>query len=349
MKQYYINKAALPKEILVEEDFPEENDIAEFLGGEAGRTVTIHVPERGAKRALLKLAQKDLEDSMRTLEERVRTKQEHELSLVKELSAVVGRDLTGASPVGPRLEAYDISHTGGADSVGAMVVFRGDSPARDQYRRFRIKPGDAGDDYASMQEVLYRRFMRAKAGDPGFSELPDLLLIDGGLGHVHAAEQVMDAIGMGGIAVAGMVKDDRHRTRGLIHVHAAGGDTSTHGPAAPILPDDFAGTYVRGTDESGYTETDLKKMPELYHLIGRIQEEVHRFAIEYHRGVRKSHMSHSELDEIPGIGAKRRNALLMRFGGIDGIKAASEADLASTPGMNAAAAKAVFAHFRHKC
>jgi excinuclease ABC subunit C len=209
------------------------------------------------------------------------------------------------------LEAYDISHTGAEDSVGAMVVFRGNRPERGSYRRFKIRGEASGDDYGSIQEILYRRIKRGMEQSPGFENMPDLILIDGGLGHVHAAEEVLRAMKVD-IRVAGMVKDNRHRTRGLVY-----------------------------RDE----ELDLKEHPKLFALIGGIQEEVHRFAITYHRGVRNRKAIRSELEEIAGIGEKRRNALLLAFGSIDGIREAGEAELAAVPGMNRASAHAVSVHF----
>jgi excinuclease ABC subunit C len=166
-----------------------------------------------------------------------------------------------------------------------------------------------------MQEVLYRRFKRGLAGEKGFDKLPDLILIDGGKGHVTAARQILDAMQVH-IPALGMVKDDHHRTRGLV---------ATDG-----------------------TETELTAQPKLYHLIGAIQEEVHRFAIEYQRGVRGKKLTQSELDDVPGIGAKRRNALFLKYGDIGAIKAAPADELAAVPGMTRRAAEALLNHFAEK-
>jgi excinuclease ABC subunit C len=219
-----------------------------------------------------------------------------------------------AWPSAPRIEAYDISHTGGQDAVGAMIVFRGTEKSKKDYRRFRIRTdeGKGGDDYAAIQEVLYRRLKRGLAGEKGFDELPALFLIDGGKGHVTAAQQVLGAMQVT-IPVLGMVKDDHHRTRGLV---AAGG-----------------------------AETELTAQPGLFHLIGAIQEEVHRFAIEYQRGVRGKKLAASALDGIPGIGEKRRNALFLKFGSVDAMRAASADELAAVPGMTRRAAEALLTHF----
>jgi excinuclease ABC subunit C len=197
------------------------------------------------------------------------------------------------------------------DSVGALIAFNGSKPDKKGYRRFRIKSDVNGDDYAAMQEMIFRRLKRYQDGAKGFENLPDLLLIDGGQGHVNSVQQVLDAMKIS-LPIGGMVKDNRHRTRGLIV----------------------------GTDE-----IDLSTRPELFHLVGSIQEEVHRFVIEYHRGKRGKSVAKSELDEVPGIGAKRRNALLLTFGSIDAISKASKAELEAVPGMNSAAAGAIIHHF----
>ncbi|MDR0852491.1 MAG: excinuclease ABC subunit UvrC [Clostridiales Family XIII bacterium] len=331
LSQYYVNQTIVPGEILVEAAIPDEALITAMLSDIRGSVVRIFVPERGKKRELLKLAQGDVSESSRHMEDRIQSSREKEQALETELNAVItaARETEGdgsyaldaktpeLSPCPPcrplRLEAYDISNTGGTDSVGAMVVFELAKPVKADYRKFRIRSDAKGDDYAAMQEVLYRRLRHGLAKDKGFEKMPDLILIDGGTGHVHAALQVIGALGVP-LAVAGMVKDDRHRTRGLIVADA---------------------------------EIDLKESPALFHLIGQIQEEVHRFAIEYHRGVRSSAAIRSELDEISGIGAKRRNALLLRFGSIDAIRTATEEELSQTPGMNAAAAHSVRTFFEN--
>jgi excinuclease ABC subunit C len=312
MLQYYIDQTALPKEILLENHIEGEGLLEDMLAKSAGRAVKIEVPVRGEKRALLKLALDDVSETTKLMTDLVERGLEKEKLLSAELADALGLPTpsTGARP--PRIEAYDISNTGGADSVGAMVVFEGGRPLKSAYRRFRIKSDVRGDDYAAMQEVLYRRLRRAQEKSKGFDVLPDIILIDGGKGHVSAALQITGAMGID-ICVAGMVKDDKHRTRGLV---AADG-----------------------------TETDLRGKPELFHLIGSIQEEVHRFVISYHHGTRRRGAVHSLLDDIPGIGERRRNALLTAFGSIDAIREADEAAIAAVPAMNTAAAKAVRAYF----
>ncbi len=214
--------------------------------------------------------------------------------------------------VSVRVEAYDISHIAGTDSVGAMVVFTDGKPDKKAYRRFRIHTVEGPDDTASLQEMLYRRLRRGLSGDPGFVPLPDLLLMDGGKSQVNAAEKVVSAMKLN-IPVAGMAKDDSHRSRALIF----------HGE-----------------------ERSLRELPGLGRWIPPIQEEVHRFAIEYHRGLRSGGMKKSVLDEIPGIGEKRKQALLQEYKSIEAIAAASVEDLRKIPGMDIRAAEAIKEFFK---
>ena len=313
LKQYYANQTMIPKEIILEEKIDDAASIEDYLSEAAERRVRLTAPERGDKRALLLLALKDIRETQALAEDLLAAREGRKAAAEEALRKAAG--LQASLPL--RIEAYDISHTGGEDSVGAMVVFRGAEKSGADYRRFRIRTADdagkSADDYASMQEVLYRRLKRGLAGEKGFEELPDVILVDGGRGHAAAAEQVAAALGLDPpVPILGMVKDERHRTRGLV---------------------------------LGDTEIELEQQPELYHLIGEIQEEVHRFAVEYHRGVRGKKALRSELDEIPGIGEKRRRALLLKYGGIDGIRAATVDELTAVPGMNRAAAEAVAARF----
>jgi excinuclease ABC subunit C len=326
IKQYYIDRSNIPKEILIDAPLSDGGLIAEWLGSARGAAVHLHVPLKGDKKALLDMAKRDIANAALLLEEKAKTQREKDEAVAaafRELLGVADRD--GAEGGGAedgaeddarawRTEAYDISNTGGADSVGAMVVFCGARPSAKDYRRFRIRTVQGADDYGSMQEVLYRRLKRWWDGDSGFSPLPDIILLDGGLGHVNAVLQIMRAMKLD-IPVAGMVKDDRHRTRGLIY---------------------------------NGEELDLKKHPPLYHFTGRLQEEVHRFAIDYHRDSRGKRMLRSELDGAPGIGPKRRNALLVRFGSAERIKTATEEELCETPGMTRAAARALLAYFAER-
>ncbi|MDR3364563.1 MAG: excinuclease ABC subunit UvrC [Clostridiales Family XIII bacterium] len=342
LKQYYANQTMFPKEILLEERIEDQAAIENYLSEAAGHKVKLSVPERGDRRALLRLAQKDIRETEALAGDMLAARLDRDAAAEGALRRVIA---AAAPPAGGtkgdgssvlqsktdepspfvlaqplRIEAYDISHTGGEDSVGAMVVFRGAEKSRADYRRFKIRTADEGgnnaDDYAAMQEVIYRRLKRGLAGEKGFGELPDVILVDGGKGHAAAAEQIISAMKPGRpIPVLGMVKDDRHRTRGLV---------------------------------SGGIETDLTQTPELYRLVGTIQEEVHRFAVEYHRGVRGKKLTKSELDDIKGIGEKRKRALLLKYGGVEGVRAAAADELAAVPGMGRAAAEAVAAHFRSR-
>jgi len=219
----------------------------------------------------------------------------------------------GGFSLANRMEAYDISHIAGTDAVGGMVVFQDGRPLRKAYRRFRIRTAPGGGDTDSLQEVLYRRLRRGLAGDPGFLPLPDLLLIDGGKNQVHAVELVLKALGAE-IPVAGMVKDEKHRTRGLIYQEE---------------------------------EMDLQGDRPLYRYISRIQEEVHRFSVEYHRGQRAKKLKQSVLDDIPGIGEKRKQILLKNFESIEAMAGAGIEELKALPGMNLAAAEAVKNHLNN--
>jgi excinuclease ABC subunit C len=365
LKQYYADQTMFPKEILLEEAIDDMKAIEEWLADTAGHRIKILVPVRGDKAALLKLAQKDFLETEALAEDVFINNKAREKAAEDELLRLAGFEdraslsrlpsgHTSGIPSGIpsevsqsegdrplRIEAYDISHTGGEDSVGAMVVFLGAEKNKKDYRRFKIRTtdesGKSADDYASLQEVLYRRLKRGLAGEKGFSELPDVILVDGGKGHVAAANQIIDALirplsegeqplpeGDQSLSAGdrplsslerpyrppclGMVKDERHRTRGLV------------------------------TEDS---EIDLADKPELYHLIGTIQEEVHRFAVEYHRGKRGKSLIKSELDGISGIGEKRKMALLLKYGGIDAMKTATAEELAQVPGMNRKAADAV--------
>ncbi len=308
LKQYYSQWAQVPREILLSKPLAEAPVIEAYLEslGE-GRKVRIYVPQRGDKRALLQMAMHDAEEMSRTLTARLEAGAEKDQALAAELESVLGfhRDSY-------RVESYDISNTNGVDTVGAMVVFEGRKPVRRDYRRFRIRTVDRPDDYASLQEMLFRRFRRAQADDPGFRTLPDLILMDGGRGQVTAAEKVLVALGIP-VPVLGMVKDDNHRTRAL----------------------------VNGQGE----EMPLREHPLLFQYCGTIQEEVHRFAIEYHRSLHTKNAIGSVLDNIKGIGPVKRNALLTHFGSVEEIRHATAASLMQVPGISARDAQAVTEYF----
>ena len=237
---------------------------------------------------------------------RIETGQERRVKSLELLASMIGLE----EP--PKLlEAYDISNFAGKDTVGSMIVYEKGRPKRSDYRKFRIKWVEGPNDYASMEEVLTRRYTRAKEGDPSFTRLPDVILMDGGKGQVHAAEHVLHELGFN-IPVAGMVKDDFHRTRGLYF----------HDRELPI-----------------------KRDSEGFKLLTRIQDEVHRFAIEYHRLLRSKGQVHSVLDDIEGIGPARRKALLRTFKTTEAIRDASVEELLHAPSMNEAAAENVYRFF----
>ncbi|MDD7601439.1 MAG: excinuclease ABC subunit UvrC [Firmicutes bacterium] len=308
IKQYYSQWAVVPGEILVERPLKEGPLIEKFLEGQGeGRKVRIFVPQRGDKKALLNLAQRDAGEMTRNLEEKVKSGEERNQALIRELEAVLGFHKESY-----RIESYDISNTNGVDTVGAMVVFQNLKPVRKDYRRFKIRTIEGPNDYGSLQEMLYRRFRRAEAGDPGFRTLPDVILMDGGQGQVTAAEKVLTAMKIP-IPVLGMAKDDSHRTRALVN-----------GRGEEIL---------------------LSERPLLFQYCGTIQEEVHRFAIDYHRSLHNKNTIRSVLDNIRGIGPVKRNALLNHFQTVEDIKKASLEKLMEVPGITEQNAKAILEYF----
>lgn len=314
IKQYYSRWAEVPHEIIVEE-LPEESALIEEFLSQGRHKVRISVPKRGDKLSMLKLAQQDRLEMSKTISEKNRSKAEKQLQLRNEIKAALQEGNIDIEPRGEsyRIESYDISNTNGIDSVGAMVVFEGTNKIRKDYRRFKIKTIEGPDDYGSLQEMIYRRFSRAQKGDPAFAILPDCIFMDGGRGQVTAAKKVLDALRLD-VPVVGLVKDDSHRTRGIMF-------------------------------EDG-REISLKDRPLLFAYAGTIQEEVHRFAIEYHRNLRGKKTISSILDEIKGIGPRRRNALLAHFGSIDSIKKASLAELTEVEGMSEESARNVIEFFK---
>lgn len=312
LKQYYAAGMLIPREIAVAE-LPEDHSLLEnWISGLRGARVRLYVPQRGEKKKLLDMTARDVQEMTKVLDDRAIAREERASVLSEELAAVFGRRTARTAqgeeiPVTWRIESYDISNINGVDSVGGMVVFEDGRPQRKDYRKFRIRTVDGPDDYSSMQEVLYRRLRRAQQGDRGFERRPDLIFVDGGLGHVHAVQEVLKAMGET-ITVAGMVKDDRHRTRGLI------------------------------VNEE---EIDLRERPVLFRYVTMIQDEVHRFSIDYHHSIRNRSMSRSVLDDAPGIGAVRKKSLLQTFGSIEKIRQADVETLAAADGMNPAAARAL--------
>ncbi|MDR1209859.1 MAG: excinuclease ABC subunit UvrC [Clostridiales bacterium] len=311
--QFYSGTPYIPKEILTECEVADKAVVADWLSGLRGHKVTITSPKRGDK---LKLVETAGRNALITLERRgedMLRERRRTTGAVAEIMAALGLP----AEAGERIEAYDISNTAGYESVASMVVFEGGRPARSEYRKFRIKTVVGADDYASMEEVITRRLARyvrelGEVGSGRFSKLPGVVFMDGGKGQVSAAERAMEAVGVS-LPVCGMVKDDSHSTRGVIYNGA---------------------------------EIALPRSSEGFKLLTRIQDEVHRFAVEYHRKLRAAAQVRSVLDGISGVGPKRRLALMKKFGSIEAIRAADESALADTPGMNAASARAVYEFFR---
>lgn len=334
IEQHYSERMKLPREIIISENLRDEKILEDLLNeinksnAEAQRDLLhktkIKVPKRGKDMDLLKMAQVDASDLTSSIDERFDREKKRDLSLRRELSAIVEKAcrLNGSVPyiLGDtadreyRIEAYDISNMNGLDAVGAMVVYEGRKKISRDYRKFRIRSAAGGDDYGSLQEVIYRRLKRAKRGDFGFDKYPDIMFIDGGLGQVHAVKAVVDAFKLN-IPIVGLAKDEFHRTRAVIF-------------------------------EDG-SEIDLKKNSMLFTYAGAIQEEVHRFAITYQRSARGKKMIRSGLEEIPEIGPKRRKALLSRFRDIDNIRSASYTELMKVEGMTSKAAENVVNFFNN--
>ncbi|MBR2897591.1 MAG: excinuclease ABC subunit UvrC [Oscillospiraceae bacterium] len=303
LKQYYLLRGSAPKEILIPTPLEDAELFAELLQKEYGKKVTIRVPQRGEGAARVALAAKNAQEEA----ERVTTKEEKRFALLRKL-----QQLLNLPDIPHRIEAYDISNTAGTDIVASMTVFSDGKPLKRDYRRFQIRGLADQDDYASMRQVIERRFRRFLEGDEKFSEMPDLLLIDGGEKQAACAEESLQLLSLK-VPVFGMVKDDRHRTRALV-------------------------------TSSGH-EIGISAVPALFALIGNIQEETHRFAIAYHRKLQSRRVRGSTLQKIPGIGEKRSRELLKSFGSIAAIRDADLSVLRMHLPENAA--QAVYHHF-HK-
>lgn len=303
VKQFYGGRGNLPKGIFLPWDFEDREDLQRMLSEAAGRKVEVLVPRRGRKAELVRMAEQNAADEA----ERATTREERQNKLMQTLGAMLGLE---AAP--HRTESYDISNTGASDIVAAQTVFYDGKPLKREYRYYKLRDMDAPDDYASMDQVLRRRFERWREGDEKFSILPDAILMDGGLGQVGVAVRVLEEFGLR-VPVFGMVKDDRHRTRAL------------------VAPDG--------------REIGIQSNPALFALIGRMQEETHRAAIEFHHKQHQKSGKASALDQIPGVGPVRKAALLKQFKSLKAIRSASAEQLAEVVG--AAAARQVFAYF-HK-
>lgn len=306
LKQFYAGTPFIPKEIVLQTEVEDREVIEEWLSSRRKQRVHIFVPQKGTKEKLVELARENARMVLDKDRERIKREEGRTIGAVHEVEEWLG--LQGIV----RMEAFDISNISGFESVGSMVVYEKGRPKKSDYRKFRIKSVQGPNDYASMEEVLTRRFTHETSGEfDSFARMPDLLLMDGGRGQVNIALGVLEKLGIQ-VPVCGMVKDDHHRTRGL---------------------------YFNNN------EIPIETNSEGFRLITRIQDEAHRFAIEYHRSLRSKEQVHSILDDIPGIGERRRKALMRRFRGIEGIREASVEELAETESMNAASAKQVYDFF----
>ena len=311
IKQYYGGTPFIPHELILQVPVKESSILEKWLSGKRGGKVNIKIPQKGLKEKLVEMAANNASLVLAKDVERLKREEDKTIGAVKEIEQLLG------VPGIYRMEAFDISNVGGFQSVGSMVVYEKGKPKRNDYRKFKIKGVEGIDDYGSLKEVLTRRFLHGlkekeenkEAG--GFNLFPDLILMDGGKGQVNIALDVLKELEID-IPVCGMVKDDKHRTRGLYYNNE---------------------------------EIEMDKYSEGFRLITRIQDEAHRFAINYHRQLRGKASVTSILDEIPGIGKVRRKALMRHFANIDEIKEASVERLLEVPGMNQRAANGVVMFF----
>ena len=320
VKQFYSGTPFIPREIMLQDTIEDVEVLEEWLTGKRGSKVSIKVPQKGMKEKLVELAKKNAELVLSQDKERIKREEGRTIGAVKEIERLLG--MKGLN----RMEAYDISNFNGFETVGSMIVYEKGRPKRSDYRKFKLRTVTGPDDYGSMYEVLTRRFTHGmqeqeeikeseKEEETGsFNRFPDIIMMDGGKGQVNVCIQVLGELGLN-IPVCGMVKDDNHRTRGLYYNNE---------------------------------EIPIDRHSEGFKLITRIQDEAHRFAIEYHRSLRSKAQVHSVLDDIEGIGEIRRKALMRRYQSLDKIREASIEDLALTESMNERAAKQVYDFFHNK-
>lgn len=320
VKQFYAGTPFIPRELILQEEIEDIQVIEQWLTGRKGSRVYIRIPKIGAKEKLVELAAKNAMLVLSQDKERIRREEGRTIGAVKEIASLLGLEEVN------RMEAFDISNISGFANVGSMVVFEKGKPKKSDYRKFKIKTVSGPDDYACMKEVLTRRFTHGmeerKILDDkelenefgSFTKFPDLLMMDGGRGQVNIALQVLEELRLN-IPVCGMVKDDNHNTRGL---------------------------YFNNK------EIEIDRRSEGFKLITRIQDEAHRFAIEYHRSLRSKAQVKSVLDEIPGVGPTRRKALMKHFTSIEEIKQAEFETLLEAEGMNRAAAQSVYDFFHNQ-
>ena len=300
MKQYYLSRGLAPKLVLLPFELEDGELFSQLMEQQFGRHTKLRIPQRGDNVRLVELANKNAYEEA----QRLTDKDERNNAIL----AMLGKMLSIPTPM--RMESYDISNISGTDIVASMVVFQEGKPKKSEYKRFKLEGMENQDDYASMHQVLTRRFRHYQAGDKGFDASPDLLLIDGGIAHAKVARTVLDELGLD-FPIFGMVKDDRHRTRALVTVDGR--------------------------------EIAIDNNTAIFSLIGSIQEETHRFAITYHRELRSKRLRYSELDAIPGIGPKRKQELLRQFKSLTAIGQATVPELERY--LPANAALAVYRHF----
>ena len=312
LKQFYSGTPFIPKEIMLQEEIEDREVLEQWLSTKRNGKVHICVPQRGTKEKLVELAEKNARMVLIQDSEKIKREESRTIGALKEIGNWLGLEHL------MRVEAFDISNISGFESVGSMIVYEKGKPKQSDYRKFKIKTVKGPDDYASMEEVLRRRFTHGMAEQQEgkeaygkFSRFPDLIMMDGGKGQVNVALRVLDELGLA-IPVCGMVKDDHHRTRGLYYQNE---------------------------------EIPIDTRSEGFHLITRIQDEAHRFAIEYHRSLRGKQQVHSVLDDIEGIGETRRKALMRKFKSLEAIRDASLEELEQTESMNRAAAEKVYDFF----
>lgn len=307
IKQYYMGTPFIPRELMLQEEIEDTEILEEWLSKKRGKRAYIRVPKKGSKEKLVELAAENARMVLYQDKERLKREEGRTIGAVREIARWL--DLERLN----RIEAFDISNISGFESVGSMIVYEKGRPKRSDYRKFKIKWVTGANDYASMEEVLTRRFQRAFDQSEGFTCLPDLIMMDGGRGQVNIALQVLEKMDLD-IPVCGMVKDDHHRTRGL---------------------------YFNNV------EIPIERNSEGFKLITRIQDEAHRFAIEYHRLLRSKGQVHSILDDIPGVGPTRRKALMKAYQSIEDIKSASVEELQQIASMNEKSAKQVYEFFHN--
>ena len=312
LKQFYSGTPFIPKEIMLQEEIEDREVLEQWLSTKRNGKVHICVPQRGTKEKLVELAEKNARMVLIQDSEKIKREESRTIGALKEIGNWLGLEQL------MRVEAFDISNISGFESVGSMIVYEKGKPKQSDYRKFKIKTVKGPDDYASMEEVLRRRFTHGMAEQQEgkeaygkFSRFPDLIMMDGGKGQVNVALRVLDELRLA-IPVCGMVKDDHHRTRGLYYQNE---------------------------------EIPIDTRSEGFHLITRIQDEAHRFAIEYHRSLRGKQQVHSVLDDIEGIGETRRKALMRKFKSLEAIRDASLEELEQTESMNRAAAEKVYDFF----